>query len=82
MALILRHWRTWLALAVLGSAGAFGYRGDWAWCAGAVSLVLLRVACCFWRDMLATREVLRAFAETEALGARMRLAATPAGIRD
>ena len=82
MALILRHWRTWLALAVLGSAGAFGYRGDWAWCAGAASLVLLRVACRFWRDMLATREVLRAFAETEAAGARMSLAATPAGIRD
>ena len=69
MALILRHWRTWLALAVLGSAGAFGYRGDWAWCAGAVSLVLLRVACCFWRDMLATREVLRAFAETMEIAA-------------
>ena len=53
MALILRHWRTWLALAVLGSAGAFGYRGDWAWAAGAAALVLLRVACRFWCEMLA-----------------------------
>lgn len=64
MALVLTRWRTWLALAVLGSAGAFGYRGDWAWCAGAAALVLLRVACCFWLDMLTTMEVKRAFAKT------------------
>lgn len=83
MALVLTRWRTWLALAVLGSAGAFGYRGDWAWCAGAVSLVLLRAARWAWCrvscEMAATREVLRAFAETEALCATYSRAATTNG---
>ena len=59
MALILTRWRTWLALAVLGSALVFAYRGLWVWCAGAASLVLLRAACWVASEMLAIREMLR-----------------------
>lgn len=65
MALIVSRWRTWLAFGVLGSAVAFAYRGDWAWCAGAASLVLLRAACWVASEMLAIREMLREAGEQD-----------------
>jgi hypothetical protein len=55
--------RTWLAFAVLGSAVAFAYRGDWA-LAAALIVVLLAPAIRWVRDELAaTRTTLRALNE-------------------
>ena len=65
MALILTRWRTWLAFCVLGSALVFAYRGLWVWCAGAASLVLLRVVCWVAAEMLAIREMLREAGEQD-----------------
>ena len=50
--------RALLALGTLSSAGAFGYRGDWAWAGVAAAAVLLPVA---WRvrgELLATRAMM------------------------
>ena len=67
MSLIASRWRGWLAFAGLGSALAFGYRGDWALASAVAALVLLRVG---WRatrwvrgEFAATRTALRAFDE-------------------
>ena len=66
MALILARWRTGLALAVLGSALVFAYRGLWVWCAGAASLVLLRIVCWVACGLLAAwHEVMREDGEDE-----------------
>jgi hypothetical protein len=60
VALILR---TWLRFAVLGSAVAFGYRGDWVMAAALIT-VLLAPAVRWVRDELAaTRTTLRALNE-------------------
>jgi hypothetical protein len=59
MDLIVSRWRTLLMFAVLGSALAFAWRGDWAWVIGAAVLASLRVAGWVGGELVTTREVLR-----------------------
>jgi hypothetical protein len=58
VALIVSHWRAWLAFAALGSAVAFCYRGDWLLAVAAGSYAMLPALLHVRRKMADTREMM------------------------
>jgi hypothetical protein len=58
VALIVRHWRAWLAFAALGSAVAFCYRDDWLLAGAAGSYAVLPAVLQIRRRMADTRAMM------------------------
>jgi hypothetical protein len=52
------NWRGWVASWAIGSALAFGYRGQWAWAALAVVCGLIPAILWFGGELAATRAML------------------------
>lgn len=71
-------WRGWVVFTAAGSAGAFGYRGDWLAAAGITVAVAAQVAWWVRRRLLATRAALRSLDEMVAVAGSHAKAPRPA----